>query len=98
MLNPRGSPKHLSVALDDSNGYALHKLDVSDLAGDDSDMESDVATCGTEEPQPLPQPVLRLSFCSFGDARVQCPRQQNRCHHRFEMPRQRKQQMSDPCL
>ena len=64
----RGGHKHLYVALDDSNGYALHKLDVSDLAGDDSDMESDVATSGMEEPQPLPQPVLRLSFRSFGDA------------------------------
>ncbi|CAM0871426.1 unnamed protein product [Alopecurus aequalis] len=66
--NPGGGPKHLYVGLDDSNGHALYKLDVADMAGDDSDMETNVSTGGAEEPQPLPPPLFRLFFCSFGAA------------------------------
>jgi hypothetical protein len=47
----------------------LYKLNEADLAGDDSDMGSVVSTGGgMEELQRLPQPVLRLSFRSFGKA------------------------------
>ena len=68
----RGNPKrpHLYVALEDSNGPAVYKLNVDDLAGDDSDVHSSVATAGVEKLHRLPRPVLRLSYRSFGKAQV----------------------------
>uniref|UniRef100_N1QVZ9 Uncharacterized protein n=1 Tax=Aegilops tauschii TaxID=37682 RepID=N1QVZ9_AEGTA len=53
--------RHLYVALDDSKGYALYKLNVDDLA----DMDSDVVA-GAEDLHRLPEPVIRLGFRSFG--------------------------------